>query len=162
MKLLWDPDFDVGAAVDEYCRRMYGPGADTVRELVRLEIEGWEDSRWPNGVLFPKAIYEVSYPRATVEKMRELLAQARAEVAGDEEALQHLDYFSTRRDGRGGWMQLRLRAGGASVRLDSGLAGFEQILERAVGAAEGRRLELSATTAANLAILRGPEGQPTW
>jgi len=74
---------------------MYGPAADTVRELVRAEAEGWEDSRWPNGVLSPRAICEVSYPRATVGKMRELLAQARAEAAGDQEVLQHLDYFAT-------------------------------------------------------------------
>ena len=31
MKCLWNPDFDVDAAVDEYCQRMYGSAAKTMR-----------------------------------------------------------------------------------------------------------------------------------
>lgn len=65
----------------------------------------------------------------------------------------HLDYFSTRRDGRAGWMQLRLRAGEARVRVDSSLAGFDELLGRAVRAARRRGLELSAATSANLALV---------
>jgi len=65
----------------------------------------------------------------------------------------HLDYFSTRRDGRAGWMQLRLRAGDARVRVDSGLAGFDELLTRAVRAARRRGLEFSAATSANLALV---------
>ena len=92
MKLLWNPDFDVDAAIAKYCRRMYGPAADTLRELLRVQTDGWENSRWPGGRLSPKAIYGVSYPPKTVARMRDLLAQARREAKGHAEALQHLDY----------------------------------------------------------------------
>lgn len=67
----------------------------------------------------------------------------------------HLDYFSTRRDGRAGWMQLRLRCGPRRLRLDSGLMGFETVVRRAVSAARERGLELPPTTSANLAFLEG-------
>jgi len=95
MKVLWNPDFDVDAATDEFCRRLFGPAAKTMRELVGLQIDGWEKSRWPNGVLSPKAIYEHSYPRETVQKMKSLLDQARREAAGDELASKRIEYYAT-------------------------------------------------------------------
>jgi hypothetical protein len=64
-----------------------------------------------------------------------------------------LAYFSTRRDGAGGWMQLALRAGRRRLRLDSRIEGFAAIVERAIRAAVLRHLTLSATTMANLAAL---------
>lgn len=64
--------------------------------------------------------------------------------------LLELDYFCTRRDGRGGWLQLRLRAGACTVRLDSRLCGFERILARAVAAARKYGVALGAATASNL------------
>ncbi|MBI3464698.1 MAG: hypothetical protein HY000_16830 [Planctomycetes bacterium] len=84
---------DVDAAVREYCRHTYGPAAGTMLELVTLEIDGWEKSRWPDGVLSPKAIYQHSYPSAAMEKMKSLLAKARTEAAGDAAVLKRLDYF---------------------------------------------------------------------
>jgi hypothetical protein len=95
MKVLWNPDFDVDAAVDEYCRRMYGPAANTMRELIALQTDGWEKSRWPGGRLSPKGIYEVSYPKDKVQRMQELLKTAREQAAGDPAALAHLDYYET-------------------------------------------------------------------
>ena len=64
-----------------------------------------------------------------------------------------LAYYSTRRDRRDGWMQLELRAGTSSIRLDSRLEGFEQLVERAALAAALRDVELSSTTSANLQAL---------
>jgi hypothetical protein len=64
-----------------------------------------------------------------------------------------LAYYSTRRDRRDGWMQLELRAGASSIRLDSRLEGFEQLVERSALAAALRELEVSASTAANLEAL---------
>ncbi len=73
-----------------------------------------------------------------------------------------LAYYSTRRDRRDGWMQLELHGGGASIRLDSRVDGFEQLVERSARAALARGLELSTATAANLEALgissRGFEG----
>ena len=49
-----------------------------------------------------------------------------------------LAYYSTRRDRRDGWMQLDLRSGWSSVRLDSRIEGFAELVERAARAADDR------------------------
>jgi hypothetical protein len=80
--------------VDEYCRRMYGPAAATVRQIVQLQMDGWEKSRWPEGRLAPRSIYTLSYPKDVVDRFRHLLAQARAEAAPDPLATRRLAYFA--------------------------------------------------------------------
>ena len=50
-------------------------------------------------------------------------------------------------------MQLELRGGGATVRLDSRIEGFGEIVRRAALAAAARGLPLSAATLANLESL---------
>lgn len=94
MKVLWNPDFDVDAAIDEYCRRLYGPAAGTMRQLVRLQTDGWEKSRWPGGCLSAKGIYEESYPREDVVRMETLLTQARKEAADDAQTLRRIAYYA--------------------------------------------------------------------
>lgn len=94
MKLLWNPEFDVDAAIAEYCRRMYGPAAATMHELVTAQCDGWEKSLWPGGRLSPVGIYEHSYPRDMVVHMEELFARARKEAAGHEMILKRLDYIA--------------------------------------------------------------------
>ncbi|MBM4051024.1 MAG: DUF4838 domain-containing protein, partial [Planctomycetes bacterium] len=94
LKVLWNPDFDVDAAVDEFCQRMFGPGAKTMRELVQRQMDGWEKSRRPGARLSAKAIFEISYPRATVLRMEELLQRARDEAKGHELALTRIDYYA--------------------------------------------------------------------
>jgi hypothetical protein len=93
LKVLWNPEFDVDAAVDEFCVRMFGAAAGTMRELVALQISGWEESRWPSGRFSPKGIYEASFPAETVSKMRALLAQARQQATGDSLVTARLDYY---------------------------------------------------------------------
>ncbi len=62
-----------------------------------------------------------------------------------------LSYFSTKRDRTSGWMQLVVGSTGArTVKVDSSLDGFYDIVERAARAAESRGLELSRTTRVNL------------
>lgn len=62
-----------------------------------------------------------------------------------------LGYYSTKRDRSGGWMQLALRsAGGRTIKVDSALEGFYDVVERAARAAETGKLELGPTTRANL------------
>lgn len=62
-----------------------------------------------------------------------------------------LSYFSTKRDRTGGWMQLSLgSAGSGTVKVDSSLDGFYDIVERAAAAALANRVELTAATRANL------------
>lgn len=64
-----------------------------------------------------------------------------------------LRYFSTRRDGRKGWMQLVVKSSSATVRIESTLAGFADIVAIAVEAANKRGLDLSPTTLGNIEVL---------
>jgi hypothetical protein len=70
-----------------------------------------------------------------------------------------LDYYSTRRDGAKGWMQMRLGGGGEKLRIDSTIDGFAAIAARAARAAAERELALAPATLANLASL-GIASQP--
>lgn len=94
MKVLWNPNFDVDAAIEEYCRRMYGPAAGTMRQLIALQMDGWEKSRWANGQLTSKAIFEVSFPRKRVQSMQALFEKARTEAGGDKLIVKRIDYYS--------------------------------------------------------------------
>ena len=93
LKVLWNPEFDVDAAVDVFCTRMFGPAAATMREMLGLQIDGWEKSRWPGGRFSPKGIYEASFPPARSEKIKALFAKARKEVGADRLLMARLDYY---------------------------------------------------------------------
>lgn len=67
-----------------------------------------------------------------------------------------LAYFSTRRDGRRGWLQLTLVGCGGCIRLDSRLDGFDEVLRVALSAAKRRALCLDAATRSNLDTLGVP------
>jgi len=76
-----------------------------------------------------------------------------------------LRYFSTRRDGKQGWMQLILRATGNSVsrgniRLDSNLMGFEEIVRQAYDVSVSRGLPIDPTSAINLTAMDLGDGEP--
>jgi hypothetical protein len=94
MKTLWNPDFDAEAAIDAFVGNMYGPAAKAMRALVGMQIGGWEDSRWPNGGFSPKSIYEISFPRADVQAMEKLLADAFAAAKDDPLVTRRLDYVA--------------------------------------------------------------------
>jgi hypothetical protein len=64
-----------------------------------------------------------------------------------------LSYYSTRRDGRGGWMQLELRSGSATLRVDSRVEGFPELVSISARAAEARGLSFNAATFTNLQAL---------
>lgn len=64
-----------------------------------------------------------------------------------------LAWFTVRRGGKQGWMELKMRAGRARVRLDSRLDGFDEVARRAVAAAQERELDLDPVTLANLRTL---------
>jgi hypothetical protein len=62
-----------------------------------------------------------------------------------------LSYYSTKRDRTEGWMQLAVgSAGGRTIKVDSALEGFYDIVERAAQAAESNGVELAKATRANL------------
>jgi hypothetical protein len=65
-----------------------------------------------------------------------------------------LDYYSTRADREGGWMQLKLGDARRTIRIDSDLDGFAQVAGRAADAAAQRDLALDHATMNNLHVLR--------
>lgn len=65
-----------------------------------------------------------------------------------------LRYFSTRRDRERGWMQLVLKDSESTLRVESTLAGFGDIVAHAAQAAAAAGLDLSAATLGNLERLR--------
>lgn len=64
-----------------------------------------------------------------------------------------LRWFGSRRDQRGGVMQLVLRGAGTRIVLDSRIDGFEAIAAAVAAAAQRRGLRLAATTLDNFAAL---------
>ncbi len=66
-----------------------------------------------------------------------------------------LDYFSTRRDREGGWMQLKLADGRRTLRIDSALEGFVEVALRSANEAARLELALEPSTVSNLQALRG-------
>lgn len=64
-----------------------------------------------------------------------------------------LRFFSLKRDRSEGWMELSLGDGRQSLRLDSTLDGFKDIVARAAAAARANGVALSDSTQANLAAL---------
>ncbi len=74
-------------------------------------------------------------------------------IRWDDLASMKLSYYSTRRDSRGGWMQLRLAGGGKRLRIDSALEGFGDIVDRVARIARGNGIEMAPTTEENLRSL---------
>ncbi|MCY4407687.1 MAG: hypothetical protein OXC15_15060, partial [Rhodospirillaceae bacterium] len=69
-----------------------------------------------------------------------------------------LGYYSTRRNRDRGWMQLTLKAGRQSLRIDSQIEGFERIVHRAARAADAHGVALDNTTRENLQALESFAG----
>jgi hypothetical protein len=64
-----------------------------------------------------------------------------------------VDYYSTRGDRAGGWMQLTAKGAGAAIRVDSAFEDFVAIARAASDAARANGLEVSEATRVNLAHL---------
>jgi len=94
LKLLWNPAFDVDAAADEACRRLFGPAAEPMRELWRLQSEQWESSRFPDGKLAAEHVYGQAFPNRVIQEMRRMVAKARDLAADEPLALERIDYYT--------------------------------------------------------------------
>ena len=70
-----------------------------------------------------------------------------------------LSYFSTRRDGARGWMELKLASPAATLRVDSRLERFDELVGRAWSAASRCGVEPDPTTRANLEALGMAAGE---
>ncbi|MBI1775043.1 MAG: hypothetical protein HYR63_06825 [Proteobacteria bacterium] len=77
----------------------------------------------------------------------------RRQVAWRELAKVRLNYYSTKRDRAGGWMQLTVQGSGWPIRFDSTLDGFADVAHRSHQAARDNGVALSEVTIANLQAL---------
>ncbi len=64
-----------------------------------------------------------------------------------------LDYYSTRSDREGGWMQLRLRDARRTIRIDSEVDGFAELAGTIAAEARRRGADLDESTRGNLQLL---------
>ena len=71
-----------------------------------------------------------------------------------------LSYFSTRRDGARGWMELKVASPSTTLRVDSRLERFNELVARAWSAASRCGVEPDPTTRANLESLGMAAGAP--
>ena len=103
------------------------------------------------------------YGARTVLRHRTSLRVSEEEIVADGLLRRHLPwnrltrctlgYYATRRNRDRGWMQLTLKAGGRSLRIDSQIEGFDRIVRRAVHAAQRRDIAFDNTTQENLRAL---------
>ena len=73
-----------------------------------------------------------------------------AAIAWHELESVELRYYSTRRDRRAGWLQLKLRGAGRRLAYDSSLSDFVTVARRSAAEAQSRGRALAPATLANL------------
>ena len=96
LRCLWNPDVDVEAIYDGFARRMFGPAAKPMRELIALQEEGW-NRQWDNRDCSYHNVFEVSYPRETLARMCALLVESErlGLAAGDELAVARTRWYAS-------------------------------------------------------------------
>lgn len=86
-RVLWNPDFNVDAALSEYLDLMYGPAKEPMGEIVKTFTDRWENTRWQDPVaghhISPRQVNEETMPRQEALKLKEMLAKAR-NLAGED------------------------------------------------------------------------------
>lgn len=87
-------------------------------------------------------------------------------IAWDELSDLKLKFYSTKRDRKDGWMLLVLNDGKGTLKLESTLTGFDDIVDQAAEVAKAKRLPLTDATTSNLLAMGAPvaddppEGSP--
>lgn len=64
-----------------------------------------------------------------------------------------LSYYTTRKSGGEGWMQLKLKGGKVTLRIESTLDGFTEIVNRAYREAAERGIDMDRATMSNMKAL---------
>jgi hypothetical protein len=81
-----------------------------------------------------------------------------ARIRWDSLCALRLDYYSTRGDREEGWMQLKLLGTRGTIRIDSEIERFAELVRVAAAAALERGLSIDPASRANLDALRIPSG----
>jgi hypothetical protein len=90
-----------------------------------------------------------------------LFSPRRVSLAWEDIRALKLGYYAVRTDRTGGWMQLTLKGADKTIRIDSSLDEFEQLVRRAASAAQHNGAKLSEATRTNLAALNIAVAEPS-
>lgn len=97
MKVMWNPDINVDAALDEMCRRMFGAAAKPTRTLLQLMVDRYEKAPWPERMgaagKISTPIYMATWPPEVVSQMQALRQEAEALLPKESEERKRLDYW---------------------------------------------------------------------
>ena len=98
-RVLWNPDLDVDATLDEMCRRLFGAGAASARELLRLQCERWEKTVLSRPLRvgenrIPPRLFREIWPPDVVARMKALRDKALSKLAGDAAARKAFLYWT--------------------------------------------------------------------
>lgn len=88
----WNPEVRLDALYDVFAARMFGAGAPQLREIVRLQEEGWLRP-WPVAKVSNRNLYEISYPRKDVLRIAALFAEAERLTAADPVAQRRIAWY---------------------------------------------------------------------
>lgn len=144
------------AMVPDHVRTVLGV-ACTAAPLILMDLPGLVQAV----LAFLAMIFALFGTQAVLRQSTRILLSERdiratpmgTQLAWDSLTRLTLAYFSVRRDGRSGWMELKMQSGRRTLRIDSRLDGFTEVVRQATAAASRACLHLDATTLSNLANL---------
>lgn len=97
MKLLWNPDVNVDAILEAFCRRMFGKAAPQMRDYLALQCLTFQQSTIHPALPDQQENVEGMrrlYPPAAVTQLVQLRDQARKILADDPLSLRRMEYFT--------------------------------------------------------------------
>jgi hypothetical protein len=96
-RLLWDPNFNVDASLNEYCTLMYGAAAPEMNEILALLTKRWEEVKWREKIfdntVKSQMIYRETMPKEEMAKLDRLYQKALEAVTNDPLSKQRLEFF---------------------------------------------------------------------
>jgi hypothetical protein len=96
-RLLWNPDFNVDAALKEYVDLMFGTAKEPMGKILGSLTDRWEKTVWKNPPTghhaSPSQMNEETMPRTEALRLRDWLAEARALVAEGTRERRRVDFF---------------------------------------------------------------------
>ncbi|MBM4149338.1 MAG: hypothetical protein FJ224_09865, partial [Lentisphaerae bacterium] len=177
-RVLWNPELDVDATLDEMCRRLFGPGARASLELLRLQCDRWEKTPLPRALeaenlhrdqlpgceglgrlalehRLPADLFAAIWPEDIVTRMKALRDEALAEIekAGDTDARRAFLYWTWTSEAfleEASTVHRRLPAGFAPEARGAAMASVEGLPETAT-------LDLGGGATLKLALIRPGE-----
>jgi hypothetical protein len=96
-RAMWNPDFDVQKALDEYYVLCYGPAAPAMKEYYDLMIRQWETVPWDGpagrvGGLPMDELYGKTYSKEIRERLKALEGKALASTGEDSDFRRRVEY----------------------------------------------------------------------